>query len=415
VDEDRPAYEGWRVAAASGVAVMLSSLVFYTFAVFLKPLSEEFAWSRQAVSSAYGMLAATAAVSAPLVGLLLDRAGPRRVVVPCLALSGLALASLSMLTPRLAHLYAVFALLGVAAAGSSALAYSRAVSSWFDRRRGLALSLVMAGGAAGGIAHPLAAQALIRLLGWRGAFVAQGVMLVALGLPIVLRFVRERASSTSDASDRTPGRSVPEAVRSRVFWILAAVVFGGTIAGQGAIVHLFALLTDRGVPESRAALAVSAMGGAGLAGRLVTGWLLDRFRAPLVASALLLIAATGAVTLAASDRFATGVLAAVLVGFGTGGEIDVIPYLLARYFGLRSLSTLLGLMFTALGCAGAVGPILLGRAHDATGSYDAVFLQFAVAMLGVAALVQTLPAYGSPPRAGPPLSPGSCGSAATRA
>src|SRR5262245_30412159 len=140
-------YEGWRVTAASASGVFFATLLFYTFAVFLKPLSEEFGWSREALSSAYGLTTATAAVCAPLLGHLLDRLGVRAIAVPCLALAGCALASMAALTPHLGHLYATFAVLGVAASGTTALPYSRAISTWFERRRGVALALVMSGAA----------------------------------------------------------------------------------------------------------------------------------------------------------------------------------------------------------------------------------------------------------------------------
>src|SRR5262245_61531306 len=180
VNENRLRYEGWRVTAAAGVGVFLSTLSFYTFAVFLKPVSEEFSWSRQAVSSAYAAMAFTAAVSAPALGYLLDRLGSRRVILPCTVLSGCAFASLAALTPRLAQLYGAFALLGVAAAGTSALAYSRVIPSWFESRRGLAFGALMSAAALGGVLHPQAADGLIRIAGVRGAYLALGVLVVAV-------------------------------------------------------------------------------------------------------------------------------------------------------------------------------------------------------------------------------------------
>ena len=391
MDENSLRYEGWRVAAGSAVGVFFSTLLFYTFAVFLKPLSTEHGWSREALSSAYGLMAATAAVCAPLWGHLLDRLGTRRIALPCLVLAGCAFASLAALTPRLGHLYAVFAVLGVAASGTTALPYSRAVSTWFDRRRGAALALVMSGAAVGGIVHPPAAQALLGLAGWRGAYLALGGLILAVALPTVLRLVRERAS-TGAGPMPAAGLSVREGLGSRAFWILLLMVFAGAIASNAAIVHLAALLTDRGVPGHQAAIAVSMLGAATLAGRLLTGWLLDRFQASRVAFAMLALAALGMYLFAGARSFPAGVLAAVLIGFGIGGEYDVTPYLLYRYFGLRSLSTLYGLTWTGAGLGAAAGPILLGRAYDATGSYEAVLGQLAAALLGVSVLLLALPA-----------------------
>ena len=130
--------------------------------------------------------------------------------------------------------------------------------------------------------------------------------------------------------------SLREGLMSRVFWILAAVLFCSSIAQNGAIAHMAALLTDRGVSASGAALAVSAMGGASLAGRLLTGWLLDRFFAARVSIALLAVAALGTFLLSGAQSLAMGVVAAVMIGIGMGGEADVTLYILSRYFGLRS-------------------------------------------------------------------------------
>jgi len=386
-------YEGWRVVGASGVGVCCGSLFFFTFPLFLKPLTDEFSWSREAVSVAFGCMTFAAAVSAPLIGHMVDRAGTRRINAPSLMLAACAFASLFVLTPRLWHLYAIFAVIGLTATGTSGVAYSRAVSSWFDGRRGIALGVVIASGAVGAVMHPPLVQALIRTVGWRSTCVIVGAAMVLVGAPVIARFVRERPVRVTGRSSNIAGASVGDAVRSRVFWILLVVVFGSTIATNGAIVHLSALLTDRGVPASRAALAVSAFGMASLAGRLLTGWLLDRFAAPRVSFVLLSIAAVGTFLLAQADSFVAGVMAAVLMGLGTGGELDVTPYLLSRYFGLRSLSTLFGLNWTAWGIAGAVGPVLLGRAFDATGSYERTLGQLAFATLAVATLMLALPPY----------------------
>jgi len=330
-------------------------------------------------------------VSAPWIGGVLDRLGARRVIVPALALSGCAVASLSALTAEIWHLRMVFAVLGLATMGASPIAYSRAIFGWFDARRGQALGLMLAGSAVSAICVPPVAHALIRLTGWRIAWLVLGSTTLTIALPTIVRFVRDRHAPRVDRRERSDV-SVAHAVRSRVFWTFMIVVFGATMAINGVIVHLAALLTDRGLPAAHAALAVSAMGGASLAGRLLTGWLLDRFSAARVSVVMLTIAALGTFILAGAQSLATGLLAAACIGFGSGGEVDVIPYLLSRYFGLRSLSTLYGINWTAWGLAGAAGPILLGRAFDATGSYSVALTELGLVTLAAAALMLTLPA-----------------------
>jgi MFS family permease len=394
-DETSYRYEGWRVAAASGVGVFVSfaSLLVYTFGIFLKPLAEEFSWSREAVSAAFAVAAMTVAVCSPPLGYLLDRVSPRRVIVPCLVIFGCAFASLALLTPHLWHFYAVFLLLGIVGNGTAQMAYSRAVTSWFDRRRGAALALVMSGGAIGAMALPPLAEALIQRAGWRGACAALGAMVLVLGVPTVARYVRERPSTHAADEPAAPGSTVGEALKTRPFWILVVVLFCSSIAQNGALAHMSALLTDRGVSAAGGALALSAMGGASLAGRLMTGWLLDRFFAARVSFCLLSTAALGTLLLSGADSLAVGVLAAALIGLGMGGEADVTPYLISRYFGLRSFSVLYGLTWTFYAVAGAIGPILMGKAFDVTGSYETLLVQLALATFVVAALMLFLPRY----------------------
>jgi len=200
-------YEGWRVAGAASVGVFVSfaSLLVYTFGVLLKPLAEEFAWSRESVSAAFGIAAITVAVCSPTLGYLFDRVNPTRIIVPCLIVFGAAFASLSLLTPHLWHLYAIFFVLGVVGNGTAQMAYSRAVSSWFERRRGTALAIVMSGGAVGAIVLPPAAEALIQSVGWRQACVVLGALVVVVGVPVVARFIRERPVPHGTAPVRTAG------------------------------------------------------------------------------------------------------------------------------------------------------------------------------------------------------------------
>lgn len=398
LDENSPRYEGWRVAVASAIGVFVSfaSLLVYTFGIFLKPLAEEFSWSREAVSAAFGIAAMTVAVCSPPLGYLLDRYHPRRIILPCIVVFGCAFASLSLLTPHLWHLYAVFVAIGIVGNGTAQMAYSRAVSSWFERRRGTALALVMSGGAVGAMVLPPLASALIRNIGWRGAFFVLGAMVLAIGVPTAARFIREGPATTSAADGRATGSSVREAMRSSVFWILVIVLFCSSLAQNGAIAHISALLTDRGVSAGGGALALSAMGAASLAGRLLTGWLLDRFFAARVSFALLAVAALGTFLLSGAQSLAVGVLAAALIGFGMGGEADVTPYLLSRYFGLRAFSVLYGLTWTFYAAAGALGPVLMGKAFDLTGSYEALLVRLALGTLAVAALMLFLPRYRQP-------------------
>lgn len=396
---------GWPVVLAAffGVMAGFGSLVVFTFSVFLKPLGAEFGWSREAVSSAFGFAAVSVAVASPKLGQLLDRMGPRRIIIPCYLLYGLALCSLALLTSHIGQFYATFIIIGLVGNATTQMGYSRAVSTWFDARRGLALALVMSGTGVGSILLPAASQWLIDTQGWRTAYLTLGGLSLICGIPLTMLFVREQPTVRTSRPEATAtGATTAQGLRSRAFWTLIAVLFLNSISVNGAITHLSALLTDRGISGREAALALSVLGAASLSGRLLTGLLLDRFFGPRVSFVLLIGVAAGIQLLSSAHTPALAIVASALIGLGLGGEADITPYLLTRYFGLRSFSTLYGFTWTAYAIAGAIGPVVMGRAFDLTGSY-AVFLSvLASAGLVSAFLMLTMPEYD---RAMEPVSP----------
>ena len=155
-------YQGWRVVGACSASAFFATVPLTSFGVFMPDVCDALSWSREAASTAFGTLTLAAAVSAPLVGRLLDRVGARRVIIASLAMSGCAVASLALLTTSLWHFRAVFGLIGLAMIGASPIAYSRAIFGWFDALRGRALGLLMAGSAISAIAIPPLAQAANR-------------------------------------------------------------------------------------------------------------------------------------------------------------------------------------------------------------------------------------------------------------
>lgn len=386
----------WRVVLAAyfGVMVSFGSLFVFTFSIFLKPLSAEFQWSRETVSASFGVAALTVAACSPFLGHLLDRYGPRRVILPCMAVFGLAFASLGLLTPNLLHFYATFVLIGIVGNGTTQMGYSRAVSTWFDRRRGLALALVMAGVGTGAMLFPPLTQYLIDHYGWRSAYFALGGLVLLAGIPLTALFVRERPRPASHSGpSATAGFTLQDGLRSRAFWIVVGTLVLGSVSVNGAIAHLSPLLTDRGVTAASAAFAASILGLSSFCGRILTGLLLDRFFGPRVGFVLAALMAAGIGILATAQTPSMGILAAALIGFGLGGEADITPYLLTRYFGLRSFSTLYGLTWTAYAIAGAIGPVIMGRAFDLSGSYAALLTLLAAATLLSSLLFWLMPRY----------------------
>ena len=389
-------YYGWRVvlAACFGVMAGFGSLFVYTFSVFVKPLAAEFGWSREAISGGFAIAAVTLGLCSPLLGRWIDRLGPRRIILACMTIYACGIASLSLLRFGLWQFYLTCFVLGVVGNGAAHLAYSRSISTWFQQRLGLALAFVMVGAGLGAMILPVVAQSIISRSGWRAAYAALGGLALLLGLPLSWRYIRERSSDGHQSvAVAHSGMTWQQGSRSFAFWIITAILFVSSISMNGAITHLSALLTDRGLTAGNAALCAAILGGSSLLGRVVVGGLLDRFFGPRVAFVINLITALGIFLLARANSFPAGCVAAALIGIGAGGEAAITPYLLTRYFGLRAFSTLYGLTWTFYAAAGAIGPVILGRAYDATGSYVSLLVLLAAALGLAAATNLLLPRY----------------------
>lgn len=390
------AYPGWKVVLAGFFGVMgsFAAVVHYTFGVFLKPLSTEFGWHREAISAGFSIAALTVAAASPALGFFLDRFGPRRIVLPCIAIFCGGYVSLAWLSPHLIHFYFAYFLLGLVGNGTAYLGYSRAISTWFVRRRGLALSMMLAGGSCGAMLLPVIAQATITHYGWRSAYAFLGLLAFALGFPLAALFLRQKPEAVQSAQGSfTSDRLVREALRSRVFWVLAVTVCLYASSLNGALAHLSALLTDRGISAQGSASAVSVIGATALIGRVLTGLFLDRCFGPRVSQWMLLMTVVGMVLLSVAHSLVSGLLAASLIGFSMGSEGDITPYLLSRYFGLKRLSTLYAFTWTMYALGAAAGPILVGKLFDSLGSYRPATIQ----LLALPALIPCVLMFLLPP------------------
>ena len=408
VEERDPNYYGWRVVAAACFGVMggFGSLFVYTFAIFVKPLNAQFGWSREAISLGFGLAAITLGLTSPVLGRLIDRFGPRRIILPSVMVFGCGIASLALLRSGVWQFYVTCILIGLVGNGAAHLAYARSISSWFQQRLGTALAFVMLGAGLGSMILPLVAQGAVSHSGWRAAYASLGGLALLLGFPLSWRYIREREheQGRERGQERGPMRAQSEpavhsgitwqeGLRSYTFWIIVAILFASSISMNGTITHLSALLTDRGVRPGDAALCASVLGASSILGRIGTGWLLDRFFGAWVALVVSLITAAGIFLLAYANGFGAGAFSAALIGIGAGGEAAITPYLLTRYFGLRAFSTLYGLTWTFYAAAGAMGPVILGRAYDSTGSYTSLLAMLAGILAIAGAMNLLLPHY----------------------
>jgi predicted MFS family arabinose efflux permease len=391
-NENSLRYIGWGVVAAAfaGVMVSFAPIVPYTFSLFLNPLHAAFGWRREAIGGTFALAAITVALVSPGIGALLDRFPPRRVILPSIVIFALALASLSRLGPNIRQFYVTFFVLGLVANGTAQFAYARTVLSWFSKRRGLALALVLTGSGVGSILIPPLIQWTIAQYGWRNAYLMLGGIAL-LGLPLTALLVRNREDAVV-AEDHSAGSgiTVGAALRSRPFWILASIIMLSAFSENGLVTNLAAILTDHGAAPRTAALALSVRGGAGILGRLCIGFLIDRLSPQRIQTFVLSLSATGALMLAFARTFPEVLMGAAILGVGLGSEADVEPYLLAHYFGRKHFSVLYGLMWTAYAIGGAIGPMAIGRWYDRAGFYEPRFVVYLACVAFIAVAISLL-------------------------
>ncbi len=381
----------WLVVGVSSFGLFLhfGSLLVNSFGVFLTTLCDEFQWSRTQVSLAFTLSTLTAMLTMPLTGWLTDRFGARRPILVCTMIFGVLFAMLSLLTGPLWQLYALFLLLGLVGPGTSAVPHASLITRWFTARRGLALGIAMCGTAFGGVVWPSATQTLIAQFNWRTAYAMLGGAVLLIAVPLLIAFLKEPTRATirqeHDSPQSAEGLSRAEALRSSVLWLLIVAFFIISAAIQACMIHLVPLLKDRGMTPAKAAFAASLMGVAGMMGRLGTGYLLDVLSSTRVPVLAFGSVAAGIFLLFLGGGAAGAYVAAMLIGFGYGAESATIPYLVGRYFGLKSFGELYSYLFITVPLGGALGPALMGAGFDRMQSYQGVLL-----LCGGAAVVAML-------------------------
>ena len=383
-------YAGWGVATAAFVGVMtsFSPIVPYTFSLFLNPLHAAFGWRREAMDGGFALAAITVALVSPFIGTLLDRFPPRRIILPAILFFALALASLSHLGPNIRRFYVTFFVLGLVANGTAQFAYTRTILTWFQKHRGFALALILTGSGVGSILIPPITQWTIGHHGWRSAYLLLGAIALC-GIPLTALIVRNRpvAAPQHDHSATTSGLTVRAAFSTTAFWLLCAITVLSAFSENGLVTNLAAILTDHSITAQSAALALSVRGGAGIIGRLGVGLLIDRFSPQRIQTIILLLAAAGTLVLAYAGTSAVALFGAGILGVGLGSEADVLPYLLARYFGRKHFSVLYGLTWTAYAVGGGTGPMFIGHLYDKAGAYQPRFILYLAVIAFAAAAI----------------------------
>lgn len=383
------------VAGALGLIVGNGPISVLAFGVFIGPLEAEFGWSRASLGIANALCALLSAITLPFVGLLMDKFGVRRPLALALCLFALNVAAIGQ-SSSLGMFIALTALTGMTGAAQSPIGYVKSIATYFDKRRGLAIGIAMSGIGIGTALIPQYAQWLIGSFGWRMAYAGLGFAIVAIALPSVLLLLREPAGDrvSADVGTSAIGVGLAEAIRGRSFWRIALAVLLVSIAVNGLLVHTVPLLVERGWNPIAAARVLAAAGVAGLLGRLVAGYLMDKVFGAYVASSFFVLAIGGTYLLASG---ASPVLGVVAVGLAAGAEVDMIGFFVSRYFGLKRFGQLYGALFAIFTVGAGLGPLLLGALYTRLGGYDAGMLMSGLCLGAASLCVLTLGAYSYQP------------------
>jgi len=383
-----------------GLMFSISPTFLASMSVFIKPLAAEFGWGRTQVAAAVSVSTLLLAVCSPVIGPLLDRHGPRRVILAGTVLFAAAVASMALLNGSYAMYLGVAALIGITGTASNAFTYLSILPNWFDKRYGLSLGIAMIGVGLGQLAAPLYANALIADYGWRLAYALIGLLILVVTVPNAFFLLRDRPDEGAvkhvKAIAPAAGATRAEAIAQPVFWRLSISFFLITVAASGCIIHLVPLLTDRGVTPGNAAGMAALIGSSLMIGRLVTGVLLDYLSATLIGVVCFAGAAGGIAMLMVGVQGLWVPVAIILIGTAFGVEGDLMAYMTRRIFGLRAYGAIYGLMFGIFNAGIVLGPLLMGLSYDLTKSYDnglAVMLAMAVGAVTLIGWSSSKPAY----------------------
>jgi predicted MFS family arabinose efflux permease len=364
----------WRRSWRPGLAALIGGSISYSLwsavaSLFVEPMETAFGWSRGDIAFVHSFGLVTA-FAAPVVGRLVDLRGVRPVLSAGLVLTAGCYGLLALMNGALNYYYAVyffFSLFGIATTG---ITFTRIISGAFERSRGTALAIARSGLAIAGALTPLLLYPVITRYGLKGGFLTLGAFMLFLALPLVRLWVpsKEIGAGRSDPGTADRWRMLASLPKVRILAAAAVLNYAPVVA---LLSQMKPLAIAKGLEASLAVGAVSMMGLAAACGALLSGVLVDRYWAPAVAFVLNIGPALGCLVLL-QDQVSPMVFygAVLLVGLGQGAEIDIVAFMIARYFGLRSYASIYGLTTLGIALGVALAASLIGKAYDRFGDYD---------------------------------------------
>lgn len=394
-------YGWWMAISCAFLNFFIGGTFFYGFTVFFNPIRQAFGWTAAQTSIAFTFQRLESGIAGPLVGILVDKVGPRKLMLAGWTAVGASFLWMSRIN-SLGEFYGSFFLVAVGLSFGSFVVMNAAIANWFIRKRSRALTIVYVGYGLSGLLVPLVSLAVNRL-GWRETLtlVALASWLIGIPLSLLMRHkpapygylpdgeekpalnLSERRSSENDGPEVgilfEEGLSAKEALKTRAFWLLSGVSFFQQIGGTAIVVHIVPYLESFHVPSTLAAMSVTGLTLFSLLGRLSFGFLGDyRDKRHLITIALVL-QVVGIFVLAMIKEESSWLIIIFLLiyGPGYGGPIPLRPAIQADYFGTKGFGTILGLMSLVTMVAGLISPVIAGKIFDATGSYKTAWEIFA--------------------------------------
>ena len=394
-------YGWWLTGVAAFVMIIGTVPIFQGMTAWFVVLEREFGWSRAQLSLAFSLTRAEGTIMGPLAGYLVDKVGPRRMVLSGLPVMGIGFILFSQVN-NLWQFYGAFVLASMGAGFGTWLPMMTVLNHWFQKRRSMAMSLAMEGFALGGVLlMPALAWAIDPdepdRLGWRLTAAGIGVVLIILAWP-VSRLIRNRPEEYGLRPDGRPENQPErgerggsgqgeggivdftwqEALRTRPFWLITIGHSATSIVIVTLTVHLGPMLTDLGYSLQMVAWVVSTYTGVGAVFTLVGGYIGDRVPMHLALFGFSVIQSVAVVILLSADTLPMILLFAVVLGIGFGGRTPMTTAIRGVYFGRRAFASITGISMIPMNIMLLVFPLFAGIMFDAVGSYQIPFSVLAI-------------------------------------
>jgi MFS family permease len=399
----------WRRGSPLVLTAFLGSMAVMPAILALSSMAEllehQFGWTRAQVTSGQAIYSLGSVAIMPLIGQLADRTGARKIALLGLVAFPFALILIGLSGPQ----YWTWVVAWAAASMTGQLiappVWAIAVTSRFKRSRGLALGAAACGTGLANTLVPLIAVMVIQQYSWRGFYFGLAAFVAMVILPLAYRSFFDASDLASREAGRCPGaarrRERPDgglraALHTTTFWGLGAIFVLTSIASGTLLIHAQLILREMGISALSAAGIVGFIGIGGLVGRGMGGWMLDRFsNGPWIAAPACLFPAVASLILltATADFGGLLALAAFLAGFSLGLELDMLPYMISRYFGLKAFGSLYLTFSAAFVVSSGCSPYVASLIRDQTGSYDELLIFNVAISLLAATLLAFMPSY----------------------